>query len=347
MDGAPKTEDPLDALPAHCVTCAEAWACLLEGRGPEDYPSCRRPLRGAPAPRLRDLTDLWLRTNPIDDPRARRLLGDVLARSQIDQRTYSELFEASFQARDDRVDLLRFSYGFPAFRRSPADATETILGWVRPFGAAPHAFFAALLRRARHPCVEQVLAGIAWNDGDGLRLKLYLQFSDSAGDDALGFAGSILGARGFRRANAGRLLHLLCFAHGWDGVVGVNAYFKVPPFDPAAPPRGLQENELLSDLAARGVRSIRRGVDIHRMRGSDDDAVDQSSAFSLPPPENELRWSFLRGLPSIGRQMARAPAAAELLERFHVAMRWITVNHGPARSVTGYYVLNERRAPAG
>lgn len=290
--------------------------------------------------RLRELGEHWLHAHSVDDPRARRLLERVIARTERDQRAYSELFEPSFQAEDGRVDLLRFSYAFPEFTRAPQHAFATIVDWVRPFGvAAEH--FGAVLKRARHPSVQQVLFGLAWDGREALRLKLYLQFHDDAGDDALRVAGALVGAKELHRAHAGRSLHLLSVAHGFTGVVGVNAYFKLPVFDPAAPSNGLGDSELCGDLARSGVRSLSGAIAVHRMRGPDDETLETISDVSVSPIENELRWPLLRSLPGVARCLAAAPAVSELFDGFRIGVRWLTVNIGKVRRVTGYYVLNE------
>jgi len=327
------------------VTCAFATRCLRAGRARREYSRCHRPIRAVRGSRLRALGEHWLQAHNVTDLRARELLDRVLARAERDQRVYSELFEPSFQVEGERVDLFRFSYGFPEFLRAPGNTAETIADWMRPFGVvADH--FGEVLRRVRHPCVEQVLAGIAWDGRDALRLKLYLQFRDDAGDTALRLAGAIVGARELQRVHSGRPLHLLCISHGVRGVVGVNAYFKVAPFDPAAPPSDLRDSELMADLAAHGVRSLTGAVAVHRMLGPDDRALETVSDVSVSPLDNELRWSLLRSLPSVARSLAAAPAVAELAGRFRIGVRWLTVSTGTVRRVTGYYILNEVPDPA-
>jgi hypothetical protein len=178
-------------------------------------------------------------------------LARLLARYDDDRRHYSEILEPSVSQDGRGRFWRRFSYAFPGFANARSETLATLADLCAPFGAQVAAAAARVIRAARHPAVAQPLFGLADDGADGTRVKLYLQFDDGAGDEALALAGALLGMPLDGGAWAGRL-HMLGLDLGPAGLCGAKLY--VAAADARHAPPGLALTQLLHvyRLAAPG-----------------------------------------------------------------------------------------------
>lgn len=310
-----------------CVTCAAGAACRGRGEARADYPGCRVPPRVATTATVRSLFDWWRRYHPVDDERVARLEAMVLARLPQDS-GYSEIFEPSWSIDAQGWHLRRFSYAFPGLRGAEADTLATLSTWASTLGAGVGGHVARLARALRQPCVEQVLFGVAYDGERDWRVKLYLQFGDAAGREALQLTRAIVASGDLTGIADGAPLHLCGLDLGDAGLTGAKLYFLHRELRASAAATMFGET-----LAGWGDRTWRNLLRIHRLRGAGAGSGSRADEVDFLLAENDL-------LPEDVAALLGGPKSPyELLRReLPIALRRLSLAVGGGK-VNGYYVM--------
>jgi hypothetical protein len=317
------------------LICGQQDRCR-EGNPPDQqYPECHRPLLGTRLDKVRELFGWMAGTQSASDPRLDQLAAVLLDRFDRDRGQYSEIFEPSFSADSAGVHLYRFSYAFPGFRADPGGVVDSIAALCAPFGEEVTGHARQLLAPAEDPCVEQLLFGLAYDDSENWRIKLYYQFKDHAGDQPLVLAGRLAGATIGDRVGS-KSLHLLGIDLGRGGIRQVKFYFlheDVPP--------EVREAGLIRHLASIGRGRLGDFLTIHRMRQKDDPGLESVAEVDFPLIGNELRIEDLLGYAELARLIPAEGPFGQLKSGFRPAFRRISVPVGILDKVNLYYVLTE------
>jgi hypothetical protein len=329
-----------------CATCGAQAPCEARGTLEPSYPACHVPVRPTDSDRLASLVDAWRAHDGDGGPTVRACETVLLARERVDGARYSEIFEPSIGwTRAGGTRLHRFSYAFPGFRADPEDVGRTIAAIVAPFGEGATDVATRVLRAARHPSVAQPLFGLACDGPDAIRLKLYLQFHDAAGDAPLSLAARLMGAPGLPSRAPSAPLHLACVDFAPSGrMLAGKLYFVHRHVDTRAP-SPLPPSALLEALAASGVSSLRDVLGVHALSSPDDPAVASPREIDFGLERNELLWSDVRMLAPLAPVVGPGTALATLAARFRLGVRRLTVSTGDVDKANAYYVLAERRTP--
>ncbi|EYF01759.1 Hypothetical protein CAP_7825 [Chondromyces apiculatus DSM 436] len=326
----------------------------------------RGPLsRNATTGAYRELFAAWGLWQGEAAPAVAISLARVLARFEEDRGRFGDVLEPSLSWEKGRASWRRLSYGLPGFRgraggggaEEGADALRMLCG---PFGGAVAAQVERVVRAARHPAVVQPIFGLA-DDGPGaLRIKLYLQLHDGAGDAAVALTERLLGARLAGRLPVGAALHLVGLDLGAHGdLTGAKLYLRharVPLREVAARigPVPLLEalGEALGEALSTKPRTtaqagasggaggavLREVLAIHRLEGPDDAGVERPVEIDVAVGDTGLGWPALRALLPVaargeGSALARLEAAVPLVPRR------LSTPVGRDDKVNLYYVL--------
>ncbi len=279
--------------------------------------------RGTDWERARELRDaLWADDS---DDRGLVLTDAVLARFKHDLHEYSDILEWSLCEDAHGLDLGRFSYAFPGYRKAPRETAGALIAWAEGLGEAAGRAARSVMRAARHPAVDQVLIGYARGAKTPERAKFYLQFGSGAGPAALELAHTVLGTD--RKTQSDQLpLHLLGLDVGAGGLSGAKLYFveagRGPRFDTWPVP-------LANTLC------------IHRLQGPDDPGFELPSEIDFPLPENDLTWAELSSSPLMAPFARARQRFDELGARFRLRARRASLSLGTAPKLNVYYVLDE------
>jgi hypothetical protein len=339
---------PAGAAPAatafprpRCPVCGAQDRCREAGRARAEYPDCHEPLRGTAPRRVRELLTWCARRHRLRDPRLSAATRVVLRRFARDGAAFTHIFDPSVSWDRDGWHFYRYTYEFPGYAADRAGVTRALLELCAPFGDRMVAFATRLLRLAAAPCVTQVLYGLAYDGPGRVRVKLYLQFADGAGEAALGVARRAVGRADLGVPQADRELHLLGVDLGPRGLTGAKLYLRHPRVRVAEATSALGASPLLGDLAAAGVGELRDVLAIHRLRRRADPGAGAPAEIDFGLPENDLDFATLRGLPSVRGVLGDGDAFAELQRRFRIAVRRVSVPAGRLDKLNLYYVLAE------
>jgi hypothetical protein len=195
-----------------------------------------------------------------------------------------------------------------------------------------------VLRAARVRAVTQVLFGFAHDGGDAQRVKLYLQFHPRAASAAQELASRMLSRPLFATSLP---LHLLCLDLAPGGLVGAKLYYVMERLRLDDTPVELGASSFLAAVRESGVAELRDVLRIHRVGARDEARGERPDEIDFSLPDNDLRWQDVRALPPMRALLADAGAASELVARFRVAPRRLSVSTGELRKVNLYYVLAE------
>jgi DNA repair photolyase len=336
--GSPAAVPPQDATPlgARCDVCAERAACAPVGRRP-DYPSCHRPIRRTRLDRLAELLAACAAPHGLDPRRFDALRALLLERHAVDRGRYSEVFELSASRSRGEEHLFRFSYALPDFREAPGQALSLARAIGSLYGEPALRLFERGLALAEDPAVVLPLLGLE-DDGAGrFRAKIYLQFADDAGEQALSLAGRLFGAVGWEERFAGRRLHLIGVDAGPHGLVGAKLYFNASPLrlDEA----WLSSSGLFAELRAVGVEALTDALAIHRFASPDDPRGDAPTEIDFGLGSNELPWSMIRALPGFAK--ARTGGLDALESAYQLGVRRLSIEAASDDKLTSYYILGE------
>jgi hypothetical protein len=331
----------LNALGPYCDLCATRSSCARAGATLPDYPACRTFLRNTPPERVAALFTRLARGRGEADPRVGEMLARLMKQFQRDGDRFSEILEPSVSWREGRWQLLRFSYAYPAFREDPRAAIQNLLSICAPFGDELSGWVRALLSPADDPCVSKPLIGLAYDDADHWRIKLYLEFEGNAGARALRLAGRLLGRNDLSAGFDAKELHLLGIDLGPRGIAGAKLYFQVPLAGIVALREEHGPIELLDHLATRGIEQIRNLLVIHRIAAPGDPGAFAPAEIDFALAENGLRWCDLKDAPTLVRARSAGDPLAELERAFCLGFRRVSVPVGRNDKLNAYYVLAE------
>jgi hypothetical protein len=332
---------PFAQLPhAGCPTCGGQDACLA-GRWPTAaYPQCRRPLRSTSLSAVHRLF-AWMQASlEATDERLQRLAAALAERFARDRQHYSEVFEPSFSSGPGGTQVFRFSYAFPGYSRDPGGCCEALRALAAPLPATTRAQLARLTAALGELPLQQALFGLAAADRDRLRTKLYLQFDPAAGAEALAAAARLTAIGDLSRRFAGRELHLLGIDLGARGIVGIKLYFQYAEASHQQLEAMLGPQAILDELAELRPAGLRRPLLIHRAEAAADPGLDRPAALDFGLLDNDLRWPQLAACPTLAA-VGDDPAVAELLQRFRLAVRRVSLGLGRRPGIKVYYVLTE------
>lgn len=283
---------------------------------------------------------------PADPPLA-EALARLLALFERDRARYADILEPSLSwtlrtSRTSRTSrpasLRRLSYAFPGFRADPAGTSRALRSLCAPFGDAILAQADRLLRAAHHASAAMPLFGVADDEPDARRIKLYLQFEHGHGPAPLALAERLLGARLLDRFPEAPPLHLLGIDLGDRGVLGAKLYFLHPRLDLAEAPARIGPVPLLAALSEGACRELRDVLTIHRLEAPDDPAVSRPVEINFALADSGLAWTDVRPLLPPAVRAATGPLAA-LEAAFPLRVRGISAPVGHADKLNLYYVL--------
>jgi hypothetical protein len=329
------------SLGPYCDLCANRASCERAGGVLPSYPECRVFLRNTPPDRVSALFAHLLRGRGETDQRLHEMIARVIEQFQRDGARFSEILEPSASWREGHWQLVRFSYAYPAFRQDPRAAIESIRSICAPFGETLSGWVRDLLGLAGEPCVNKPLIGLAYDDEQKWRVKLYVEFERNAGARALRLAGRLLGRRDLPSAFEGKDLHLLGIDLGPRGIAGAKLYFHVPVAAVAALRDEHGSIELLDHLAARGIEQIRNLLVIHRIAAPGDPGAFTPTEVDFALAENGLRWRDLQDTPTLARARFEGDALAIVEREFCLGFRRVSVPIGRTDKLNAYYVLAE------
>jgi hypothetical protein len=321
-----------------CRICGRQDRCREDNPPDQQYPECHRPLLGTRLDKVRELFEWMAGAQGASDPRLDELAAVLLDRFEGDRGHYSEIFEPSFSIDSAGAHLYRFSYAFPGFRADPQGTVGSIAALCAPFGEEVTGHARQLLAPAEDACVEQLLFGLAYDDSENWRVKLYYQFKNHAGDRPLVLAGRLAGATIGDRV-ASKSLHLLGIDLGRGGIRQVKFYFlheNVPP--------EVREVGLIKRLASAGRGRLSDFLTIHRMRQKDDPGLESAAEVDFPLIGNELLLDDLLGYSELARLVPAGGPLGQLKSGFRPAFRRISVPVGVLDKVNLYYILTEMDA---
>jgi hypothetical protein len=299
-----------------------------------EYPACQQPLLGTSLEKVRELFGWMTAAQGISpDGRLDEVERVLLNAFSEDRTRYSEIFEPSFSVDSEGLHLYRFSYAFPGFRDNPQGVAATIIALCSPFGEDVTGYARRLLTPAEDACVEQLLFGLAYDDSESWRVKLYFQFADQSGDRPLKLAGRLAGTDIGDRVGS-KSLHLLGIDLGRGGIRQIKFYFVH-----ADVPAEAREVELVKYLGSIGRDRLGDFLTIHRMRGQDDPGLDSAAEVDFPLIGNELHFEDVARCPGVARVIPAGGPLEALRTGFQPAFRRISVPIGAMDKVNLYYVL--------
>ena len=324
-----------------CHLCSERERCERSGHCRTEYPHCRSSLTGTDLEATKDHFTWLTDRQGGGSPAVERVVDLVVKQLGRDRSRFSETLEPSMSWSPKGWQLFRFSYAFPSFRSEMDEVARTVEDMCAPFGDGPVAIARRVLRVARDRCVEQPIFGLAFDDPDAWRLKLYLQFHDGARDRPLRLVQKLTQSPDLRPLFPRRSLHLVGLDVSPRGMSAVKLYFLDPSVSITEPKSPLASVELLQHLAATGVERLVNLLTIHRMAGPGDPNLAQPVEIDFALAENELQYTDLEGSVTFQRAEAEEAPLSQLSERFGIAPRRVSVPFGEPNKLNVYYVLTK------
>jgi hypothetical protein len=328
-------------LGPYCDLCATRPTCDRAGKTLLNYPACQTFLRNTPPQRVSALFAYLAGGRGERDPRLAQMLARLLRQFERDGGRFSEILEPSVSWREGHWQLLRFSYAYPAFREDPIGTIERLLAICAPFGDETCGWVRALLGPAKDPCVTKPLIGLAYDDQEHWRIKLYVEFEADAGARPLRLAGRLLGRNDLAVGFEGQELHLLGIDLGPRGIIGAKLYFRrrIASITSLRDTRGTIE--LVEHLASVGVEQLRNLLVIHRIAAPGDPDAFTPVEIDFALAENGLRWRDLQAAPTLVRARGQGDDLAALEQAFRLGFRRVSVPIGRTDKLNAYYVLAE------
>lgn len=325
-----------------CPTCGNQSRCRVRRPVRDVYPRCHRPLLGTSLPRVADLLAWWSRFHHCDgDSRLDHLKWALLTRLATDRLHFSEIFEPSCSRDSSGWHFWRFSYAFPGFRCDPAAAIHDALEMCRPFGDELRSQTRTLLSPALEAAVCAPLVGLAYDTPTSWRVKLYLQFYDDAGSEALRIASRLTGRTDLHRVFGNRHLHLIGIDLGPRGIMAAKLYFMYAQIPSRQVSRVAGPVELIDYLAGAGLEHVNNLLVTHRMHRFDDPDLEHPTEVDFALQDNDLCWEDLAGSQTLRTAFGSETPLAMLESSFPVAVRRVSVSVGRPDKLTLYYAPTE------
>lgn len=326
-------------LPPLCDVCRRSLHCAAAGRTEPDFPRCHRTFQQVPTERVRALMNSWFDATETP-PEADAAMRHVLSRFAGDRYHSSDMFEPSISIDDSGVHFARFSYSLAELRASPDAAARWAHEFGLCFGPVVGDIFHKLLKRVRHPCVEQILVGAAFDAPGQWRAKLYVQFKDGAGVDALQLTEALTAIPDLTKRSPPHPLHLLGIDIGETGIRGVKLYYMLAHVGRHAAIWG-QASALFDQIFANGAKELTNVLSIHQVTSLDDD-LRHPSDVDLHLGENGLRWSDLSKY-SVFDDIADGLRQYEHLKQaFDLTVRRMSVSVASRKKLNLYFALARR-----
>jgi hypothetical protein len=254
----------------------------------------------------------------------------VFERYEADRDPYFDAWEPSLSAAGDRLDIYRFSYAFPAFRRDKERIGADVIRIASTCGEAAAEAARRVVRAGNQDCVEQPIVGYAHDGGEAHRFKLYLMFRSGHDSAARALARQLVGAPHDLRQKGN--LHMVGLDLGTRGVTGAKLYFEHDTIP------------LTADYGCSPM-TLRNALAIHALQAPDD-AAHEPVALDFSLRGAALSWAALE--PEVAsRQPALVRIFKDLDARFRLDARRLSFFRGMPAKMNLYYVLDPREAIAG
>lgn len=334
------TDSTAISLPPLCDVCRRSLTCRAANRIEPDFPHCNRTFRNLSTQRVRNFVDFWF-DGQQTPPQAEAMLQHLLPRFAVDRQHTSDIFEVSMSIEHESINFARFSYALRDFQAAPEATAQWALTFGRCFGPFVGDVFQQLLKRVRHPCVEQILVGAAFDAPGQWRAKLYVQFKHDAGAEALKLAGVLTGIPALAKRAPPHALHLLGIDITEKGISGAKLYFMIPRVGLEAPLWG-ESRSLFKRVLPKPGQAFENVLSIYRVDSPDGDGLRHPTDVDLHLGENHLRWSDFAKFPEFDGMANEIAIYENAKQTFDITERRLSVSVTSQPRLSLYYVLASR-----